>query len=197
MIVIGLTGSIGMGKSTLASQLAALGAKISNADDIVHRLLGKGGAAVKAVAKQFPGVAENGAVNRKALGDIVFRDKAKLRALERILHPLVVEAEIAFVRKQQRLGAALVALDIPLLFETGADERCDLTLVATAPFFIQRQRVLARPNMTEEKFREILRSQLPDCEKRARADVVVRTGLGKAASFRACKALVMTIRVSA
>ncbi len=193
MLIIGLTGSIGMGKSMVAAQLARLGAKVCNADDIVHKLLAKDGRAVKLVEKAFKNVVVGGAVNRKALGDIVFKDKAQLKVLEKIMHPLVVGAENEFVRRQQLLGADLVVMDIPLLFETGAEERCDVTLVVTAPHVIQRQRVMRRANMTPEKFHEILKAQMPDSEKRARADFIIETGLGKATSFMACKTLVMTL----
>ena len=153
-IIIGLTGGIGMGKSTVAAQLAALGAKICSADAIAHRLMAKGGAAVAGVETLFPGVVKSGAVDRKALGDIVFKDKRKTsETLEHILHPLVVAEENRFIEKQRRLGMKIVVIDIPLLFETDAKKRFDLTLVATAPAFIQRQRVMKRPHMTEEKFR--------------------------------------------
>ncbi len=184
MIVIGLTGSIGMGKSTLALQLASLGAKVCSADAIVHQLMAKGGAAVAEVAKAFPQAVKDGEVDRKALGAIVFNDKTQLKRLEELLHPLVVAAENQFVWEQRRLGARMAVLDIPLLFETGAEQRCDVTLVASAPFFLQKQRVLRRPHMSEQKFLQILRSQLSDRNKRRRADKVVLTGLGKSHSFR-------------
>lgn len=186
-LIIGLTGGIGMGKSTLASQLAAMGAKICNADHIVHKLLSKGGAGVEPVGKAFPGVVSGGAVNRKALGEIVFADGQKRRELEAILHPLVVAQENAFMMKEGRLGARLLVLDIPLLFETAADERCDVVLVASAPAFLQRSRVLKRPGMSEQKFRRIVASQMPERHKRFLADAVVATGLGKAHSYRQMK----------
>jgi dephospho-CoA kinase len=184
MIIIGLTGGIGMGKSTLARQCARFGAKICNADDIVHRLLGKGGAAVDAVSALFPTARHADAIDRKILGSIVFNDKAALQQLEQLLHPLVIEAEDRFMHSEQRKGIKVVILDIPLLFETGSDRRCDMTILASAPFFIQRHRVMQRPGMTQEKFMRIVRAQMPDHEKRALADVVVETGLGKAFSFR-------------
>ena len=184
MIIIGLTGSIGMGKSTLALQLASLGAKVCSADAIVHQLMAKGGAAVAEVAKVFPQAVKDGEVDRKALGAIVFNDKTQLKRLEELLHPLVVVAENQFVWEQRRLGARMAVLDIPLLFETGAEQRCDITLVASAPFLLQKQRVLRRPHMSEQKFLQILRSQLSDRNKRRRADKVVLTGLGKSHSFR-------------
>lgn len=183
-LIIGLTGSIGMGKSTLTRQFAALGARTCNADEIVHRLLGRDGRAVDAVDKAFPGCRKNGVIDRQALGAIVFKDPGKRKALEAILHPLVAEEETRFVMAESRRGAKLVVLDIPLLFETGAHLRCDLSLVASAPAFIQRQRVMARPGMTADKFRHIVASQMSDREKRLRADIVISTGLGRGYSFR-------------
>jgi len=197
MIIIGLTGGIGMGKSTVAAQFALLGVKVCNADAIVHQLLAQGGAAVAQVGKQFPGVVKNSAVDRKALGDIVFNDKAKLHELEGVLHPLVVAEENAFIGRERRKGARFMALDIPLLFETGAEERCDLVVVASAPFFIQKQRVMKRPGMTEEKFHRIVQSQMPDSEKRRIADTVIETGLGKAHSFRLVALLMKELHAAA
>lgn len=184
MIILGLTGGIGMGKTTLANQLAQMGAKICNADAIVHRLMAKDGAAVELVGKAFPGVIKNGAVNRSALGDIVFKQPEKMKQLEDIIHPLVVAEENQFIERMHRLGAKLVVLDIPLLFETGAESRCHFTLLASAPHFVQLQRVLKRPGMTEDKFAHIVEAQMPDEEKRQLADMVIDTGLGKAYSYR-------------
>lgn len=191
-IIIGLTGSIGMGKSTISKQFAALGAKLCNADHFVHVLM-NGGAAVPEVQKYFPDVIENGAVNRKKLGQIVFADKQKLHILETILHPLVIGMEEDFIKKSAALGAKIVVMDIPLLLETGGQERCDMVVVASAPFFIQKQRVMARPNMTLEKFHHILAAQMPDHEKRSFADFIIDTGLGKAHSFRQVKSLMQDI----
>lgn len=185
--VLGLTGGIGMGKSTVTLQLASMGAHVCNADIIVHQLLAKGGAGVDPVGKAFKGVVKNGAVDRKALGAIVFKDKNKLKELEAILHPLVVAEENRFIEEQIAKGSKLVILDIPLLFETGAEKRCDAVMVVSSPAFIQRQRVMKRPGMTEEKFQSILASQMPDSEKRKRADIVIETGLGKAYSYRKIK----------
>jgi dephospho-CoA kinase len=194
MIVIGLTGSIGMGKSTVAAQLAKLGVKVCGADRIVHDLLAKDGTAVAAVGAAFPGVVKDGAVDRKALGAVVFADRLKLKTLEQLLHPLVVAEENHFVARARLTGAKMAVLDIPLLFETHAQERCDMTVVVTAPQFIQRQRVLKRPGMTEAKFSAILQTQMPDSEKRHLADWVIDTGLGKARSFRDAALLVKTLR---
>jgi len=194
MIVIGLTGSIGMGKSTVTHQFAKLGAKICSADAIAHRLMAKGGAAVKAIGAAFPGVVAQGAVDRKKLGGIVFPDKAKLQTLEQILHPLVIAEENRFIRNARCKGARLAVIDIPLLFETDADERFDMTVMATAPFFLQKQRVMKRPNMTEAKFAAILKSQMPDRDKKKRADFVVQTGLGRHHSFARCAMLVSHLK---
>jgi len=194
MIVIGLTGSIGMGKSTVASQFALLGLRVCNADAIVHQLMANGGAAVAEIGKHFPTVIKNQAVDRKALGDIVFKDKHKLKQLEQILHPLVVAAENDFIATQQRKGTWAAVLEIPLLFETGAQERCDCVAVVSAPSFIQQQRVLKRSGMTPEKLSRILSLQMPDQEKRQQADIVIHTGLGKAYSFRQVKIWLQQIR---
>jgi dephospho-CoA kinase len=182
MIIIGLTGSIGMGKTTVASQLAALGAAVCSADDIVHRLLGAGGAAVAAVGELFPQALKDGAIDRKLLGDIVFHDDEKMQALENILHPLVVAEENRFIEEQRRKGAKFAVLEIPLLYETGAQSRCDAVIVVSAPYFIQKRRVMKRPGMSEAKFQKILSRQLPDRQKRTRADFIVQTGLGLAYS---------------
>lgn len=189
MIVIGLTGSIGMGKSTIARQCALMGAKTLNSDDVVHRLMQPGGRAFAAISGLFPEAVINGKIDRKKLGSIVFPDEKKLHALEQILHPLVKKEEEKFAHAQKQKGARVVVFDIPLLFETGGEQRMDASLVATAPAFIQAQRVLARPNMTREKFASIKQKQMPDREKKKRADFIVTTGLGKAASMRQIKLL--------
>ena len=187
MVIIGLTGGIGMGKSTIARQFAALGAKVCSADACVHTLMSKGGAAVAEVEKYFPSAVKDGAVDRKALGQIVFSDKQKLTILENILHPLVQQMEDDFCTRAKALGTKLVVLDIPLLFETGGEERVDVTVVVTAPKRVQRQRVMKRSAMSAEKFERIIASQMADMEKCQRADFVIPTGLGKAYSFRIVK----------
>lgn len=194
MIVVGLTGSIGMGKSTIADMFARLGVRVCSADAIVHQLMGKGGKAVAEIGRQFPGVVKDGAVNRKALGEVVFKDKKKLKQLEELLHPLVVDEENRFIAREKRKGARLVLLDIPLLFETGAETRCDMTVTVTAPEFLQKQRVMKRPNMTEDKLASILKSQMDDSEKRHRADMVIQTGLGRHHSFKEVAELVKVLR---
>jgi dephospho-CoA kinase len=193
MMVIGLTGGIGMGKSTLSRQLVALGGKACSADAIVHKLLGAGGAAVAAVGEAFGGTVQNGAVSRSALRQIVFNDAAARKKLEAILHPLVVQEEERFVVQMRRLGARFVVLDIPLLFETGAQERCDITLLASAHAFVQRQRVLARKGMTEAVFAQIVKAQMPEQEKQQLADFIIPTGLGKAHSFACLKQIIRSV----
>jgi dephospho-CoA kinase len=177
--VIGLTGSIGMGKSTAAAMFRRLGIPVHDADAAVHRLLARGGFAVKPVVAAFPGVVRGGAVDRAALGRRVFGDPAALRRLEAILHPLVRAASVRFLARTRGRRQDLAVLDVPLLFETGGEKRCDAVVVVSAPPFVQRGRVLARPGMTEARLAQILAQQMPDREKRARADFVVETGLGK------------------
>ncbi len=184
MFVLGLTGSIGMGKSTAAAMLRRLGVPVHDADATVHRLMGRGGGAVAAIGAAFPGVVVEGAVDRRRLGGRVFGDAAALRRLEAILHPQVRRDGEAFLRAQARHRRPLVVLDIPLLYETGAERRCDAVLVVSAPACVQAARVLARPGMTPEKFRAILAQQRPDAEKRRRADFVLHTGLAKGATLR-------------
>jgi dephospho-CoA kinase len=195
MIVLGLTGSIGMGKSTAAGMLRRLGVPLFDADAAVHRLLGPGGKAVAAVENLFPGVRDDaGAIDRHRLGTRVFGDPAALRRLETVLHPMVRQAETRFVRQARAHGESLVVLDIPLLYETGAPERCDYVLVVSAPARVQRERVMRRPGMTESRFAGILRAQMPDREKRRRADFVVPTGLGRGSTFRRLRRVVAGLR---
>jgi dephospho-CoA kinase len=200
MIILGLTGSIGMGKSTAAAMLRRLGIPVHDADAAVHRLLEPGGAAVAPVAAAFPGSATDDArtgklqIDRAALGRLVFADTAALRRLEAILHPLVRADERRFRRRMTARHCPLVVLDIPLLFESGGDRRCDATLVVTAPPRIQRARVMARPRMTAERFAAIIAKQMPDATKRRRADFVVPTGLGRNATLRRLAAIVRLLR---
>jgi dephospho-CoA kinase len=185
MIILGLTGSIGMGKSTAAAMLRSLGVPVHDADAAVHRLLAPRGAAVATVAAAFPGSgAGAGGIDRAALGQQVFANPAALRRLEAILHPLVRAAEARFVRRMRGRRLPLVVLDIPLLFETGAERRCDAVLVVSAPAAIQRARVLGRPGMSAARLAAILAQQMPDREKRRRADYVVPTGRGRNATLR-------------
>lgn len=187
-IIIGLTGSIGMGKSTVAAMFRKLGVPVFDADAEVRRVQGPGGRALVAIETAFPGTTHAGGLNREKLGAAVFGDHAKLRTLERILHPLVAEAQSTFLG-QHRLKPAIV-LDVPLLFEKGGWQRCHVTVVVSAPGRVQRARVLARPGMTREKFAGILKGQLPDREKRRRADIVIETGRGRRHTWLAVKSLV-------
>lgn len=184
MIVLGLTGSIGMGKSTLAAQFRSLGVPVHDADACVHQSLQPEGAGFAAVSAAFPEAIENGAIAREKLGRLVFADPQKREALEIILHPLVQASEQAFLAQAARENHAVAVLDIPLLFETGAENRVDYVVVATAPAALQEQRVLKRIGMTPEKFNAILALQLPDAEKRQRADFVVSTAIDEADSLR-------------
>ncbi|HLJ64694.1 MAG TPA: dephospho-CoA kinase [Stellaceae bacterium] len=190
MLILGLTGSIGMGKSTAAAMLRAAGIPVYDADRTVHRLLGQKGKAVAAVEAAFPGTRVQTAIDRRELGARVFGDPQSLKRLERILHPLVRRDEEAFLRRMRARRARLVVLDVPLLFEKGGADRCDKVLVVSAPAFLQRARVLARPGMKAARFREILAQQMPDAQKRRRADFVVSSGLGRAHTNRALRRIV-------
>lgn len=194
MIILGLTGSIGMGKSTTAKMLRRLHVPVHEADWAVHDLMAKGGMAVAAIEAAFPGVTVAGAVDRKALGARVFGNKLKLRQLERILHPLVRRHTALWIRRQYKKGYRMVVLDIPLLFEGGRERGCDGVLVVSAPPSIQRRRVLKRAGMDEARFRSILSHQMPDAQKRKRADVVIPTGRGKAATYAALRAAISFYR---
>jgi dephospho-CoA kinase len=177
--VLGLTGSIGMGKSATADVFRQLGVPVHDADATVHALYR--GRAAPLIDKAFPGAVADGVVDRASLGAAVFDKPERMRELEAIVHPLVRDEEEAFLRKVSVL-APVAVLDIPLLFETGGEARCDAVLVTTAPPSVQRERVLARPGMTEEKFNAILAKQMPDAQKRARAHFVVDTGRGFASA---------------
>lgn len=195
MIVLGLTGSIGMGKSTASGMLRRIGVPLFDADAEVHRLLAPGGRAVRLVEAAFPGVRdEAGGIDRQQLGRRVFGDKAALRRLEGILHPMVREAERRFVARARARRQRLAVLDIPLLFETGGVGRCDFVLVVSAPARLQRARVLRRPGMTERRLADIQRAQTPDRDKRRGADFVVATALGRGTTFRRLKSIVRRLR---
>lgn len=176
MIVIGLTGSIGMGKSTTAGLFAAEGVPVNDADEVVHELYR--GEAVKALQRAFPDVVVDGVVDRQKLSANLAKNPANFALLEEIVHPLVRQREKAFIDQHRAAGARVVVLDIPLLFEVGGEDRVDEIVVVSCAPEIQRQRVLARPGMTAEKFEMILSRQMTDTEKRARADHVVETGHG-------------------
>jgi dephospho-CoA kinase len=171
MIVLGLTGSIGMGKSTAAGFFAEAGVPVHDADAAVHRLYA--GAAVPMIEAAFPGTTAGGKVDRGALSARVLDDPAALKRLEAIVHPLVRRDEERFLVEAQAAGARIAVLNIPLLFETGGDKRCDAVVVVSVPPDMQRERVMRRPGMTEAKLASILSKQMPDAEKRRRADFVV------------------------
>jgi len=189
MIVVGLTGSIGMGKSTVAKMFADEGAPTFDSDAAVHALYAAGGAAIAPVEAAFPGVTRNGAIDRAALSAKVVGDADAIGRLEAIVHPLVRQAQASFLARHRAAGAPVVVLDIPLLFESTGAQVVDKIVVVSAPPDVQRERVLARPGMTQEKFEQLLARQIPDAEKRARADFVIDTG----GSFEATRAQVRAV----
>ena len=195
MIVLGLTGSIGMGKSTAAAVLRRLGVPLYDADAEIHRMLGPRGAAAARVEAAFPGVSrENGGIDRVRLGQRVFGKPEELHRLEKILHPMVRAVERGWVARQHARHAELVVLDIPLLFETDRIDRVDGVIVVSAPARLQRDRVMRRKGMTGERLAAILRSQFPDHEKRRRADFVVSTALNRSAAARQLAGIVRRVR---
>lgn len=192
--VVGLTGSIGMGKSETAKLFARLGIPVHDADAAVHALYEQGGAAVAPIERAFPGAVKDGRVDRAALAAQLGADQDAFRRLEAIVHPLVRESERAFLEAAAARGDELVVLDIPLLLETGSHSRVDAIVVVSANPDAQRARVLARPGMTEEKLDSILARQLPDVEKRAKADFVIETDKGLPQSFDDVKRVVAVLR---
>jgi dephospho-CoA kinase len=192
MIIIGLTGSIGMGKSTVAAMFERLGVPVFDADAEVRALQGPGGGALPAIEAAFPGTTGPTGLDREKLGAQVFGNPSALARLEAILHPMVADAQSRFLGRH-RLKRAVV-LDVPLLFEKGGWRRCHVTVVVSAPARVQRARVLARPGMTAPKFAAILKTQMPDGEKRRRADVVIETGRGRRVTWLAVKDLVRGLR---
>jgi dephospho-CoA kinase len=189
MRVIGLTGGIGMGKSAAAAALRRLGLPVFDADAAVHRLQAPGGAALPAIARGFPGTVRDGRLDRAALRAAVLGEPAALRRLEAILHPMVRAAERRFLARARARGHRLAVLDIPLLFETGGEDRADIVVVVSAPAAVQRQRVRAR-GRSDSQIDAILARQMPDAEKRRRADHVIRTGLSRHHSQRHLRRLV-------
>jgi dephospho-CoA kinase len=192
LFILGLTGSIGMGKSAVALMLRELGVPVFDADAVVHRVQGPGGKLLPAIEAAFPGTTGPGGVDRQALGARVFDDRAALARLEAIVHPAVAEERATFLIEHG--GEPLVVFDIPLLYEKGDGSGLDAVVVVSAPAEMQRQRVLARPGMTPEKFAQILRLQVPDAEKRVRADHVIDTGVTLAQTRAEVAALVKSIR---
>ncbi|CAH0338777.1 dephospho-CoA kinase [Rhizobium sp. CECT 9324] len=191
MIVIGLTGSIGMGKSTTAKLFADEGIPVNDADQVVHDLYA--GAAVAGVAAEFPEAVVAGVVDRQILARALAKNPANFRILEAIIHPLVRDRERQFVEMHRAKHTAIVLLDIPLLFEVGAQDRVDVIVVVTCDAAIQRQRVMARPGMTEEKFALILARQMPDAEKRHRADFIIDTSHGIDSARREVKTILQQL----
>jgi len=183
MLLVGLTGSIGMGKSETAKMFARLGIPVYDADAAVHAIYEKGGAAVEPLRAEFPDAIVDDAVDRVKLSKLVLDDKAALKKLEGIVHPLVGATQMQFLKDASAANAAMAVLDIPLLYETGGETRVDAVVVVSAPADVQRARVLDRPGMTEEKFEQILAKQVPDAEKRAKADFVVETDKGLEHAF--------------
>jgi dephospho-CoA kinase len=176
MIVLGLTGSIGMGKSTTATMFVDAGVPVYDADAAVHQLYE--GEAVAAIEAEFPGTTINGKVDRNKLSACVVHDSAAMKRLEEIVHPMLGASRQKFLQEAEQSGAPVAVVDVPLLFETGGEKRVDAVVVVTTTAELQRERILARPNMTEEKLAAMLARQMPDAEKRRRADFVVDTSHG-------------------
>ncbi|PZU84202.1 MAG: dephospho-CoA kinase [Shinella sp.] len=192
MIVIGLTGSIGMGKSTTAKMFADAGISVNDSDRVVHELYR--GEAVIPIEAAFPGSVRNGEVDRSELSWNLAKNPANFEVLESIVHPLVRERELAFLKAARESAADMVVLDIPLLYETGAEKRVDVVVVVSCDPEIQRKRVLERPGMTPEKFEMILGRQVPDAEKRRRADYVIDTGRGLDAARKQVQDIIESLR---
>lgn len=187
MFILGLTGSIGMGKSATAKMFADEGVPVHDADAVVHKLYE--GEATPLIEAAFPGTTQGGTVDRTRLGQRVLGNKEAIERLEQIVHPLVTQARERFLAEAERSGAAVAVLDVPLLLETGGDKRCDAVVVVSAPAEMQRARAFERPGMSDDKLSAILAKQMPDAEKRARADFVVDTSRG----FDAARAQVREI----
>jgi len=196
MLKLGLTGSIGMGKTETAKMFRALGVPVFDADAAVHALYAPGGKAVELVEAVFPGVTKDGAVDRNLLSKRVLSDRDAIKRLEKIVHPLVREQEAEFLTAAAADNADIVVLDIPLLFETAGEGRVDKIVVVSAPTDIQRARVMERPGMTGEKFQSILDKQVPDAEKRTRADFVIMTDQGLDDARQQVKRLVDSLRAA-
>ena len=194
MIVVGLTGSIGMGKSTTAAMFAEEGAPVYDADAAVHALYAPGGGAVAPIEAAFPGVVQGGAVDRSLLGQKVLGDEAAMKRLEAIVHPLLGQGRADFFEDARASGCDVVVLDIPLLFETGGEKNVDAVVVASAPADVQRERVLARPGMAPEKLDAVLARQKPDAEKRRLADFVIDTGQGLESARHQVRQVLATLR---
>jgi dephospho-CoA kinase len=193
MIILGLTGGIGMGKSTAAAAFRRAHIPVFDADAAVHRMQGRGGKAVRAIAEAFPGTVRDGEVDRVALRQAVLGKPDALTRLEGILHPMVRQEEQAFVARARRHGSRAVVLDIPLLLETGGDKRVDRIIVVSAPRAVQIQRIRARRRMSDADVKAVIARQMPDAAKRKRADVVIKTGLSRNASLKALSRLIREV----
>ncbi len=194
MKILGLTGGMGMGKSTAAAAFRRARIPVFDADAAVHRLQARGGRAVRAIEAAFPGTVRNGAVDRVALRNAVLGKPAELTRLEAILHPMVEQEERAFVSRARRRGNRAVVLDIPLLFETKGDRRVDRVVVVSAPRAVQMHRIRSRRRMNTADIAAVIARQMPDAEKRRRADVIVRTGLSRRESLKALSRLIKEVR---
>ncbi|TDI61148.1 MAG: dephospho-CoA kinase [Alphaproteobacteria bacterium] len=194
MILLGLTGSIGMGKSETANMFRREGVPVYDSDAEVHKLQAPGGRALPQIEATFPGVVIDGVLDRAALGQRVFGQLPELRKLEAIIYPMMGKAQRDFLRQATQRGDPVVVLDVPLLFETGGDKYVDASVVVSAPKDLQRKRVLARPDMTMEKFAGVLSQQMPDGEKRKRADYIVHSGLGKAFALQQVRAILQQMK---
>ena len=193
MIILGLTGGIGMGKSTAAAAFRRARIPVFDADGAVHRMQARGGRAVQAIAVAFPGTVRDGEVDRGALRQTVLGKPEALTRLERILHPMVRQEEQAFVMRARRHGRRAVVLDIPLLLETGGDKRVDRVIVVSAPRAVQIHRIRGRRKMSDADIQAVIARQMPDAAKRRRADVVIRTGLSRNASLKALNRLIREV----
>ncbi len=193
MKILGLTGGIGMGKSTAAAAFRRARIPVFDADAAVHRLQARGGRAVRAIEAAFPGTVRNGVVDRLALRNAVLGKPDALARLEHILHPMVEQDERAFVARARRRGNRAVVLDIPLLFETGGDRRVDRVVVVSAPRAVQMHRIQSRRRMSAAEIAAVIARQMPDSEKRRRADVIVRTGLSRRNSLKALSRLIKEV----
>lgn len=194
MIIIGLTGSIGMGKSTTAAMFKEAGCPVFDADAAVHSLYDTGGKAVPLIRAVFPDAVKNGAVDRAVLGQHMRADPLNLTVLESFIHPMVGDLRAEFLKKAMAEKADIVVFDVPLLFETGGDKKVDKVVVVTAPEAVQRERVLARPGMTEELFSSLLSRQTPDSKKRAKADYIIFTDKGLAQAREQVQSVIDHIR---
>ncbi len=197
MIIVGLTGSIGMGKSETAKMFVEEGVPVFDADATVHELQKKDGKALAKIEETFAGSVKEGVLDRAKLGALIFANPDMKKTLEAIMHPMVAEERIAFFKEAEKAKADMVVLDVPLLFETSGDKACHRIVVVSAPAEIQKQRVLARDGMTEDKFNNILQRQVPDAEKRAKADYVIETHKGFEHARNCVKSIIKDIRESA